>query len=66
MDFFKTLREITTKKSIEAHVPKKVRIRILKLLEQFDECYQDSTPTGFSYDTSILNELPGILKAEHE
>ena len=63
--FSKRCEKLIEKKSIEVHLPKKVRIRILKLLEQFDECYQDSTPTGFGYDTSILNELPKILKAEH-
>lgn len=63
--FSKRCEKLLQKKSIEVHVSKKVRIRILKLLEQFDECYQDSTPTGFSYDTSILNELPEMLKAEH-
>jgi len=63
--FSKRCEKLLQKKSIEVHVSKKVRIRILKLLEQFDECYQDSKPTGFSYDTSILNELPEMLKAEH-
>ena len=63
--FSKRCGKILEKKSIEVHLSKKVRIRILKLLEQFDEYYQDSTPTGFSYDTSILNESLEILKAEH-
>ena len=63
--FSKRCEKLLQKKSIEVHLSKNVRIRILKLLEQFDEDYQDSSPTGFSYDTSILNELPEILKAEH-
>jgi len=63
--FSKRCEKLLEKKLVEVHLPTKVRLRILKLLEQFNEYYQDSTPTGFSYDTSILNELPEILKAEH-
>jgi len=63
--FSKRCKKLIEKKSIEVHLSKKVRIRILKLLEQFNEYYQDSTPTGYRYDASTLNELPEILKAEH-
>ena len=63
--FSKRCKELIQKKSIEVHLSKNVRIRILKLLERFDEDYQDSTPTGYIYNTSMLSESLEILKAEH-
>lgn len=63
--FSKRCQQALKEKKIKVSIPRSVRIRIWKMLEQFNERWQEETETGFSCWTSRLKELPERIMAEH-
>lgn len=45
-------------------IPLNTRARLWKALFDYNETWYESTETGFNYETSILQELPGQIEAE--
>ena len=45
-------------------IPLNVRARLWKALQDYNETWYESTETGFNYETSTLQELPGQIEAE--
>jgi len=62
--FSKRCREALRDKKIKVSIPVPVRVRIWKALQNYDEWFQESGPTGFNYETSKLQQLPGRIEAE--
>lgn len=62
--FSKRYKKILKNKKNEVHLPKNVRMRILKLIEKFNEVMEEINQTGFGYSTSILDKIPELLKSE--
>ena len=62
--FSKRYKKVLKNKKNEVHLPKNVRMRILKLIEKFDEVLEEISQTGYGYSTSILDKIPELLKSE--
>lgn len=62
--FSKRYKKVLKNKKNEVHLPINVRMRILKLIEKFNEVLEEINQTGFGYSTSILDRIPELLKSE--
>jgi len=62
--FSKRCQQALKDKKIEVSIPRAARIRILHLLERFNEYYDIISDNGFVGSTTYLNELPKKIKAE--
>jgi HEPN domain-containing protein len=63
--FSKRCKDALEKERIKVSIPKNTRIRILKLLHQFDEIWNETTDTGWNHYTSRIEQLFEKIKAEH-
>jgi hypothetical protein len=62
--FSKRCQQALRDKKIKVSIPVPARVRIWKALQDYDEWFLESGPTGFNYETSTLHQLPGRIEAE--
>ena len=63
--FSKRCRKALAEGKIKVSIPRPVRLRIWKLLQQYDERWEETGETGWNYWTSLMDQLPKKIKAEH-
>jgi hypothetical protein len=62
--FSKRYQQALRDKKLKVSIPVPVRVRIWKALQDYDEWFWESGPTGFNYETSTLQQLPERIEAE--
>lgn len=62
--FSKRCARLLGNRELEVSIPRPARNRIWQAMVEFDEPEYRTDHTGFNYETSTLQELPGIIQAE--
>jgi len=63
--FSKRCKKLLDKKELIVSIPIPVRRRILKTLYYYNEPYNGINETGYHYDSSTINDIPGVFEREH-
>lgn len=62
--FSKRCKQALNDKKIKVSIPLNARTRLWKAMQDYNETWWESTETGFNYETSTLEKLPGQVEAE--
>jgi hypothetical protein len=62
--FSKRCKQVLKEKKLKVSIPLPVRVRIWTLINNYNETCEETTDTGYNYQTTILEKLPGKIKAE--
>ena len=63
--FSKRCQQALKEGKVKVSISRNVRLRIWYLMTNYDERWNETTETGFSYPTGRLEELAKTIKAEH-
>jgi len=62
--FSKRFANVIKKEKLKVSITLPIRIRVLKLLQRFNETTYETSDTGFNWQSSFLEQLPENIKSE--